>query len=88
VNPLIALVQLFAPMMPHLAEECWQALGQSGMVCERDWPEHDASLLVSDSVTVVVQINGKKRAEMSLAKGLDKRLSSRHALQMKMWYVA
>jgi leucyl-tRNA synthetase len=67
----IALVQLFAPMMPHLAEECWQVLGQSGMVCERDWPEHDASLLVSDSVTVVVQINGKKRAEMSLAKGLD-----------------
>jgi hypothetical protein len=43
-----------------------------------------ASLLVSDSVTVVVQINGKKRAEMSLAKGMDKRLSSRHALRTKM----
>jgi leucyl-tRNA synthetase len=69
---VVALVQLFAPMMPHLAEECWQALGQSGMVCEQPWPEHDPALLVSDSVTVVVQINGKKRAELSLAKGLDK----------------
>jgi leucyl-tRNA synthetase len=69
---VVALVQLFAPMMPHLAEECWQALGQSGMVCEQPWPEHDPALLVSDSVTVVVQINGKKRAELSLAKGMDK----------------
>ncbi|MDX1715490.1 MAG: leucine--tRNA ligase [Anderseniella sp.] len=69
---VLALVQLFAPMMPHLAEECWRVLGQSGMVCDQAWPEHDPALLVSDSVTVVVQINGKKRAELSLAKGMDK----------------
>jgi leucyl-tRNA synthetase len=69
---VLALVQLFAPMMPHLSEECWRALGQSGLVCEQAWPEHDPALLVSDSVTVVVQINGKKRAELSLAKGMDK----------------
>jgi leucyl-tRNA synthetase len=70
VEAVTALVQLFAPMMPHLAEECWQVLGREGLVCEAAWPVHDPSLLVSDQVTVVVQVNGKKRAELRLDKGL------------------
>ncbi|MEY9125502.1 leucine--tRNA ligase [Bradyrhizobium yuanmingense] len=61
------LVQLFSPMMPHLAEECWQVLGQKGLVSEADWPQIERDLLVEDSVTLVVQVNGKKRGEVTVA---------------------
>ena len=61
------LVQLFSPMMPHLAEECWQLLGQPGLVSEANWPQIERDLLVEDSVTLVVQVNGKKRGEVTVA---------------------
>jgi leucyl-tRNA synthetase len=63
------LVQLIAPMMPHLAESCWAALGGAGMVADAGWPEIDPALLVDTDVTVAVQINGKRRAEITLPKG-------------------
>jgi len=65
----VTLVQLFAPMMPHLAEECWQVLGQSGLVSEADWPQIERDLLVEDSVTLVVQVNGKKRGDVTVPRG-------------------
>ncbi len=65
----VILVQLFAPMMPHLAEECWQVLGQPGLVSEADWPKIERDLLVEDTVTLVVQVNGKKRGEVTVASG-------------------
>ena len=58
----------FRPMMPHLAEECWQALGQPGLVSEAAWPQVERDLLVEDSVTLLVQVNGKKRAEVTVAR--------------------
>lgn len=61
------LVQLFSPMMPHLAEECWQVLGQPGLVSEANWPQIERDLLVEDSVTLVVQVNGKKRGDVTVA---------------------
>ncbi|MCK1739893.1 leucine--tRNA ligase [Bradyrhizobium sp. 139] len=61
------LVQLFSPMMPHLAEECWQVLGHGGLVSEANWPQIERDLLVEDSVTLVVQVNGKKRGEVTVA---------------------
>jgi leucyl-tRNA synthetase len=64
----VILVQLFAPMMPHLAEECWQALGQPGLVSEANWPQIERDLLVEDTVTLVVQVNGKKRGEVTVAR--------------------
>src|SRR6201996_2061118 len=64
----VILVQLFAPMMPHLAEECWQVLGGSGLVSEADWPKIERDLLVEDTVTLVVQVNGKKRGEVTVAR--------------------
>jgi leucyl-tRNA synthetase len=63
------LVQLFAPMMPHLAEECWQVLGQQGLVSEADWPQIERDLLVEDTVTLVVQVNGKKRGDVTVPRG-------------------
>jgi leucyl-tRNA synthetase len=61
------LVQLLAPMMPHLAEECWIVLGRKGLAGEADWPVLDKALLVEDSFTYPVQVNGKKRAEVEAA---------------------
>ena len=64
-------VQMMAPMTPHLAEECWQALGRDGLVATRAWPEVDKSLLVEDTVTMPVQVNGKKRGDVVVAKDAD-----------------
>jgi leucyl-tRNA synthetase len=64
----LILVQLVAPMMPHLAEECWQVLGQGGLISEANWPQIERDLLVEDAVTLVVQVNGKKRGEVTVAK--------------------
>jgi leucyl-tRNA synthetase len=66
VEAAIILVQLFAPMMPHLAEECWQVLGQSGLISEANWPQIERDLLVEDTVTLVVQVNGKKRGDVTV----------------------
>ncbi|MEN5084480.1 leucine--tRNA ligase [Bosea sp. TWI1241] len=65
------LAQLVAPMMPHLAEECWQALGRPGLIGEAAWPETEADLLTDDSIVLPVQINGKKRAEVTVAADAD-----------------
>ncbi|MGB7888664.1 MAG: leucine--tRNA ligase [Xanthobacteraceae bacterium] len=60
------LVQLFAPMMPHLAEECWAALGHKGLVAEAAWPKAERELLIETTITLPVQVNGKKRAEATV----------------------
>jgi leucyl-tRNA synthetase len=64
----VILVQLFAPMMPHLAEACWGVLGQAGLVSEANWPKIERDLLVEETVTLVVQVNGKKRGEVTVAR--------------------
>ena len=64
------LVLLINPMMPHLAESCWEILGKPGLVAEALWPEVDPTLLVDDEVTLPIQINGKRRSEITLPKGL------------------
>jgi len=76
------LVQLIAPMMPHLAETCWAALGGSGMVADAGWPDIDPALLVDDSVVVAVQVNGKRRDEITLAKGAPKDEVERQVLSL------
>jgi len=62
----LILVQLFAPMMPHLAEECWSVLGQKELISEAAWPQIERDLLIEDSVTLVVQVNGKKRGDVTV----------------------
>ena len=66
------LVQMMAPMMPHLAEECWSALGHDSLISEAAWPEADPSLLAEDTVTYPIQINGKRRGELSISKEASK----------------
>jgi leucyl-tRNA synthetase len=60
------LTHLFAPMMPHLAEECWSALGESTLIAESAWPMADLSLVVDNVLLLPVQINGKKRADLMI----------------------
>jgi len=67
---LETLVLLSGPMMPHLAEELWQALGRDGLVAEAAWPDADAALLVETTATVAVQLNGKLRATLELPRDL------------------
>ncbi|MGE0046630.1 MAG: leucine--tRNA ligase [Hyphomonadaceae bacterium] len=63
------LVQMIAPFMPHLAEESWEALGQEGFVTAAAWPLPDPVLTAESVVTLPVQVNGKRRAEIAVAKG-------------------
>ncbi len=62
-----ALTLMVAPMMPHLAEEAWHSLGHETMVVDTPWPVADEALVQDDLITIAVQINGKRRAEISLA---------------------
>jgi leucyl-tRNA synthetase len=62
------LVRLFHPMMPHLAEECWAALGHKTLVATEAWPQVEPDLLVENTITLPVQINGKKRADVTVAR--------------------
>ncbi len=67
---LVLLTQLIAPFMPHLAEECWVKLGRTGMVVDAAWPAADPSLTVQSVVVVPVQVNGKRRGEIEIPKGM------------------
>lgn len=66
------LIRSIAPFMPHLAEECWARLGGDGLCATAPWPEVDPAMLVEDEVTLPVQVNGKRRGEISVAKDLPK----------------
>jgi leucyl-tRNA synthetase len=62
------LARMISPMMPHLAEQCWQVLGHRDLVSQADWPQIQPDLLVDDTMTLPVQVNGKKRADVTVAR--------------------
>ena len=64
---LVTLALLMAPMTPHLAEEAWAALGQDGLIATQAWPIADPDLLVENTITLPIQINGKRRSEITVA---------------------
>jgi leucyl-tRNA synthetase len=68
---LSALIRLVAPFTPHLAEECWTRLGEEGMVLDAPWPDYDPALAADDEVTLPIQVNGKRRGEIRVARGLE-----------------
>jgi leucyl-tRNA synthetase len=61
---LEAATLLLGPMMPHLAEEMWQALGRGTLVVDTPWPGADPDLIRDDQVTIAVQVNGKLRGTL------------------------
>ena len=61
-------VQMIGPMMPHLGEECWARLGYNTLLANQPWPAVEAGLLVDDKITIAVQVNGKRRDELLIAR--------------------
>ena len=76
------LVKLFAPMMPHLAEECCAVLGHTSVVAESAWPVADRSLATADVVTYPIQVNGKKRGELVIDRNADAKTVEAEALKV------
>ncbi|MBX2801706.1 MAG: leucine--tRNA ligase [Myxococcales bacterium] len=66
-----AFVRILSPFAPHLAEELWQRMGHTESLAYAEWPEHDDSALVSDTITIAVQVNGKVRARIEIAADAD-----------------
>ena len=64
------MAQLLSPMVPHLAEDIWAMLGGTGLVVQAAWPKPDPALLIEDKVTLPIQINGKRRAEITVPKDM------------------
>ncbi len=62
---------LLAPLAPHIAEEMWQNLGHKDSVTTQTWPTYDASKLIDDMITIVVQVNGKVRANLEVSKDIS-----------------
>ncbi|MDE0050530.1 MAG: leucine--tRNA ligase [Rhodospirillales bacterium] len=65
-------IRLLGPVVPHLAEEAWRHLGHDGWLAREPWPEADPALLADDVVVIAVQVDGKKRATISLPADHDK----------------
>ncbi len=74
--------KIINPMMPHLAEEMWHALGHHSLIADEPWPQADPSLLIDDTVTVAVQVNGKMRGTIELPKDCDQSQAEAEALAL------
>ncbi|WP_300032691.1 leucine--tRNA ligase [uncultured Roseobacter sp.] len=77
---IMTLAQLMSPMTPHLAEDIWAHQGGEGLVTTATWPKADEALLVSDTVTLPIQVNGKRRAEISVPADMSKEEVEKAAL--------
>jgi leucyl-tRNA synthetase len=76
-------MKVLSPFAPHIAEELWEHLGGEGFVCQQEWPRYDASLCQDDEMVIVVQVNGKRRDEMRVAKSTNEAEVKAMALAMK-----
>ncbi|MBC7505744.1 MAG: leucine--tRNA ligase [Sandarakinorhabdus sp.] len=79
-DAITVLLRLLAPMAPHLAEEAWAHLGQTGLIVDAPWPVVDPALLVDDTVTIAIQVNGKLKDSFETTKGADKALVEAEAM--------
>ena len=72
-KPLVeGLLILLAPFAPHIAEELWERLGHKGSISHMSWPSYDETLCVDEEITLIIQVNGKKRGEMTVALDSEK----------------
>ena len=67
-----AFVKLLNPIAPHMTEEIWSVLGHEGTVSYEAWPTYDEAKLVSDTITIIAQVNGKLRARIDVRAGSSK----------------
>ncbi|KMQ52876.1 Leucyl-tRNA synthetase [Chitinispirillum alkaliphilum] len=80
---LSVLVRLIGPYAPHLGDEAWERLGNQDFLINAQWPGYDEALVVDTTVTIVVQVNGKLRAEFSSPREADKEQLKERALSME-----
>ena len=80
LEALTTLVQMIEPFAPHMANELWQQLGHDGLVQNATWPVWDEALIIEDVITIAVQVNGKLRGEIQVAKDTDPELIKAQAL--------
>ena len=80
---IVDLVKASSPFMPHLSEEFWSLLGNKDSLAYENWPDYDEQLTQTDEVTVVVQVNGKLRANITLAKDSDETTAVDAALALE-----
>ena len=76
-------VQMIGPMLPHLAEDCWERLGYNTLLADQPWPEAEPALLVDDEITIAVQVNGKRRDELTIARTATKAEVEAAALKLE-----
>ena len=76
------IAQLVNPLTPHIAEEMWRALGHTEMLVDTAWPSFDPALLADDEITLAVQVNGKLRGTITVAKGADNATCEAAALEL------
>jgi len=74
------LIRAIAPFMPHLSEECWKHLGGEGLCYHAPWPTVDPAMLVENEVTLPIQVNGKRRSELTVPKDISKDDAEKRAL--------
>ncbi len=72
IEAMKTMAQMMQPMTPHLAEEIWTTMGGTGLVTEAPWPKVDPAMLVDDTVTLPIQINGKRRDEIEVSADISK----------------
>tara|TARA_B110000444_G_scaffold85131_1_gene80433 strand:+ start:105 stop:2687 length:2583 start_codon:yes stop_codon:yes gene_type:complete len=77
------LLRIAEPMMPHLAEECWKQIGNSKSIIEVPWPLYDEALITEDEALIIIQINGKKKAEIHVATNMEEKHVYTAALNLK-----
>jgi leucyl-tRNA synthetase len=77
------LIQMFAPMMPHLGEECWERLQYNTLLVDSPWPNPIDALLIDDTIKIAVQVNGKRRDELTISADADKKHVEQAALQLE-----
>ncbi|MDR3326389.1 MAG: leucine--tRNA ligase [Rhodospirillaceae bacterium] len=77
---LETIVRLFNPMMPHLSEELWSALGHDQLLVDNTWPEIEQELIIENNVTLAVQINGKLKGTIEITKDADIKIIKEKAM--------
>ena len=69
--------------MQHLAEECWNLIGNSNSIIKEKWPQFDKSLLTDENAIIIVQINGKKRAELKMPTNSEEDIVFQNAMEIQ-----
>ncbi len=83
IEQVKTFLRLMAPFAPHISEELWSRLGETGLICRAEWPTYDPALCVDEGITMVVQINGKVRANFEARRDEDGKDLEKRALEQE-----